>query len=143
MQKSERLTKRQLAFLDDLFFSDLDEQTALDKHAVSRRLYEKWFDNKSFVGQFERHIAGAHRHGRTILARCAPLAATTLVQLTNSDKPETARKACLDILSAHDPTSAATSSDIPPDSQLAAPTADLPPKTASRLLAILAQQPST
>jgi len=101
MTKRNQLTKRQLAVLEDLFtdFSLVDEQAVLDKHKVSRKLYNKWLADASFIEQFNQRIAAAHRQSAALIARYAPLAATKLVQLTDSEKEETARKACLDIIS--------------------------------------------
>jgi len=92
------LTKRQLAVIEDMFDGD-DEQAVLDKHKVSRRLYNKWLADSDFVGEFDRRIDAAYRQSAVLIARYAPLAAAKLVQLTESDKEETARRACLDIIS--------------------------------------------
>jgi hypothetical protein len=140
MQKSKKLNKRQLAVLEDLFTGDLDEQAVLDKHAVSRQLYEQWFAQEQFAEQFERRMDRAYRQSRMILARYAPVAAAKLVELTNSDKAETARKACLDIISPPRPMHSVPSSATPSNPQAPAP--DLPPEIASRLLAALAQPTS-
>ncbi len=94
------LTKRQLAVIDELFDGD-DEQAVLDKYKVSRRLYNKWLADDAFTGEFDRRIDAAFRQSAVLIARYAPLAAAKLVQLTESDKEETARKACLDIISMH------------------------------------------
>jgi hypothetical protein len=134
MQKSKKLNKRQLAVLDDLFTGEPDEQAVLDKHAVSRQRYEQWLAQEQFAEQFERRIDRAYRQSRTILARYAPVAAAKLVELTSSAEEETARKACLDIISPPCPTRPAT------PSKPQAPAPDLPPEQASRLLAALAQE---
>lgn len=133
MQKSKRLNKRQLAIIEDLFAGKLDEQVVLDKHNVPRRLYEQWLAQKQFAEEFERQVARAYRQSRTILARSAPHAANKLVELTQSEKVETARKACLDVITP--PASAHPAS--PAESQV--PASDLPPEQASRLLAVLAK----
>ncbi len=139
MTKRKQLTKRQLAVIEDLFsdFSIVDEQEVLDKHNVSRSVYNKWLTDSLFTEQFDRRIAAAHRQSAALIARYAPLAAAKLVQLTDSDKEETARKACLDIISMPQITthkSQVANSDTP-GSQIALPLSD---QTASRLLAILA-----
>ena len=73
-----------------------------------------------------------------ILARYAPLAAARLVELASNGTGETARKACLDIISTHNyfthqqssaEQSAADSDSLP----------ELSDETASKLLAILAE----
>ena len=99
MSGSKRLTKRQLAVIDDLFAGRLEEQEILDKYKLSKRIYHKWLKDDTFSGQLERRINEAYRQSALLIARYAPTAAIKLVQLTDSDKPETARKACLDIIS--------------------------------------------
>lgn len=140
MSESKKLTKRQLAVLEDLFTGKTNEQAVLKKHGVARPLYERWLAKERFARQFEQRIAHAYRQSRMILARSAPRAAKKLVKLTNCQKEETARKACLDIISLQCATGPKAPSDTPPASQAPAPAADLSPKTASRLLAVLAQQ---
>jgi len=104
MPEAKQLTKRQLAVIEDLFAGELDEQAILDKYKLSRKLYNKWRNDDSFTEQFERRIADAYRQSTALIARYAPLAAAKLIQLTESDKAETARKACLDIISMPIPT---------------------------------------
>jgi hypothetical protein len=147
MAKKKQLTKRQHAVIEDLFsdFSMADEQAVLAKHGVSRNLYNKWLAEASFTEQFDRRIAAAHRQSAVLIARYAPLAATKLVQLTGSDKEETARKACLDIIST--PQIACTCGNAGAgstrNSQLANNTPQTAPQlsdqTVGRLLAILAE----
>jgi len=140
MGKRKQLSKRQLAVIDDLFGDQLDEQAVLDKHKLSRNVYNKWLADELFVQQFNQRVASAHRQSELIIARYAPLAAAKLVQLTGSEKEETARKACLDIISL--PELAADNSTKQSNSQQAAepqiqPLSD---QTASKLLAALAAE---
>ena len=137
----DRLSKRQLAVVEDLFAGELDEQAVLDKHKVSRKLYEKWLADEHFNEAFNKLIARAHRQGLLIIARYAPLAASKLVQLTGSDSAETARKACLDIISmpsTHSGPYLAPQFTAGPDA-VPASAKQLSPETASRLLAALAE----
>lgn len=136
----KRLSKKQLAVIEDLFAGELDEQTILDKYNVSKNLYNRWLADDCFIEQFNKRIARAYRQSELIIAKYAPLAAAKLVQLTDCEKAETARKACLDILSL--PTlagkNAAVSTEnavsgVPDSGQLSA-------ETASRLLAALAEE---
>jgi hypothetical protein len=111
----------------------------LEKHHVSPSLFERWLTDERLAQQFERRIAGAQRQSRMILARYAPAAAVKLMKLTDSENQETARKACLDILSLH----ASPTGQESPEVSLApapAPSAQaLSAETASRLLAALAK----
>jgi hypothetical protein len=149
MPKRKQLSKRQLAVIADLFSGELDEQAVLEKHKVGETLFNKWQSDPAFIEQLEARIAAAYRQSAALIARYAPLAAAKLVALTESDKEETARKACLDILSLR-PTGASTllTTGDPPDfakgyagqaSDESACGGPFSPETASRLLAALAE----
>jgi len=141
MPKAKQLTKKQLALIEDLFSGELDEQAVLDKHNVSRNLYNEWQSDDNFVEQFDRRIAGAYRQSAALIARYAPLAAAKLIQLTESEKAETARKACLDIISMPIATANKKShSDGEPQPSDTPQPASLTEQTASRLLAVLAEE---
>ena len=143
MAKSKKLSRRQLAVIEALFSGELDEQAVLDKYKISRNLYNRWQAEDAFIEHLERRIAASHRQSAALIARYAPLAAAKLVQLTESEKEETARKACLDIISM--PLAAVrdsqqlhetrtTDKDEPPHDY------NLKEKTVSRLLAVLAEE---
>jgi len=139
MPKDKKLTRKQLAVIEDLFAGELDEQAVLEKHRVSPRLYKKWQADDAFIEQIERCIAAAYRQSAAFIARYAPIAAAKLVQLTQCKKEEIARKACLDIISMQTPLLApsrpkAADPDVPEQS----PT--LSDQTASKILAILAEE---
>jgi hypothetical protein len=85
--------------IEDLFAGQLDEQAVLAKHGLGRNTFNKWLTDEAFRQQFDQRIESAYRQSQLIVARYAPLAAAKLVELTNSDSQETARKACLDIIS--------------------------------------------
>ena len=94
MAKQRYLRQIQLAVLDDLFNSDLDEQGVLDKHEVRRSTYERWLADKLFAERFNRYVNSVRRRSELLMAKYSCLAAAKLVELTASDKAETARKAC-------------------------------------------------
>jgi hypothetical protein len=139
MTESKKLTRRQAAVIEDLFAGELDEQEVLEKHHVSPRLFERWFDSERFAEKFEQRIAHAQRQSRMILAQCAATAAAKLVQLTQSENQETARKACLDIISLHSSAGGSAPTDTPPAVEQTQAISSLSPETASRLLTVLAQ----
>lgn len=99
MAKRKQLSDRQTAVLEDLFNSELDEQGVLEKHRVRRSTYNKWLTEKPFAEQFGRYVTSARRRSGLLLAKYCCVAAAKLVELTASEKGETARKACLDIIS--------------------------------------------
>lgn len=156
MDKRKKLTKKQFAVIEDLFAGELDEQAVLDKHKVSRSLYNRWLADERFAEQFNERIGRAYRQSELIIARYAPLAAAKLVQLTESESHETARKACLDIIS-FPGLAGSVAGSSPPATRLGAgspsrsrtgaglkqspwPAEILSPQTASRLLAALAEE---
>ena len=139
MSKSSQLTKRQLAVIEDLFASELDEREVLEKHGVKPDVYRKWLADEQFMEHFERRIEQAYHAGRVILARNAPRAATKLVNLTQCDKEEVVRRACLDIIFPQTPNAEGRASSH--DTPEARPTSDLSPEAASHILAALAGPP--
>lgn len=86
----------------------------------------------------ERRLGALNRQSRLIVARYATLAAAKLVQLTESNNAEIARKAYLDIISLGMQGSPGRAADDEPaqdDSEQV-----LSPEMAGRLLAALAEQ---
>jgi len=138
MPKQKKLTRRQRAVMDDLFTSELDEQAVLQKHNVSHALYNRWLAGECFAEHFESRIAQACRSGRIVLARYATAAAVKLIELTDCEKEETARKACLDIISLQGPNQANPRPTARAENEATPPDSELPPETASRILAALA-----
>lgn len=138
MKKPDKLTKRQLAVLDELFIGELDEQQVLDKYKVGRGVYYRWLADDDFAEQFDRRVAASYRQSSAVAARYATLAAARLVNLTESENQETARKACLDIISMR---GKATDTGLKTaDNEHPAPAPSLTPETASKILEVLAQE---
>ena len=153
MAKEKHLSNRQLAVIADMFAGELAEQDVLDKHRVSSQLYNKWLSDEAFAEQFDKRIAASYRRSAAMLARYAPLAAAKLVQLTDSEKVETARKACLDIISMNNSElNPAPVSSVPPprlasgdagageDGNGGGKQPQLSAETAGKILAILAEE---
>jgi hypothetical protein len=140
MATQNKLTRRKFALIEDLFASETGEREILDKHKVGRRIYSRWLGDEQFCEQLNQLVVGAYRQSAFLIARNARSAAVTLVQLTNSENPETARKACLDILTMKLSTNLAPSSTAP-DDKTKEPT-PVSSQAASRLLADWAQESS-
>jgi hypothetical protein len=99
-RNTKKLTKRQFGVLDDLFDGDMDEKAVLERHNVNRRVYCRWLVDEVFGKELRLRIESARRSSEIIIAKAGPKAAEKLVLLTDSEKnQETARKACLDIIS--------------------------------------------
>ena len=99
MSRKRQLSKKQLAVIDELFNGELDEQGVLDMYKVSRLVFNKWLADKIFRDEFDRRADSGRRQSALLIAKYAPVAVAKLIQLTESDKGETARKACIDIIS--------------------------------------------
>jgi len=132
--KTKRLSVRQLAVIDELFGSETSEQDILVKCKVSRKLYGRWLTDETFATELDRRMAEAYKRSALLIARHAPKAADKLLELTKCKKEETARKACLDIISPPGSNPAnSTAETFPTDSP------KLSPETAGKLLAVLAE----
>ena len=99
MSQFKRLTKKQLSVIDEIFNGELTEQQILNKYKISRTIFNNWLGDKTFTEHFDKRVAAAYLHSSAYLARYAELAASKLVRLIESDKPDIARRACLDIIS--------------------------------------------
>jgi hypothetical protein len=97
--KKTKLSRKQLAVIDDIFAGNLDDQSIIQKNKLRLSTYNQWQNNAHFIAEFETRMAIAHRKSLAVIAGYATVAAVKLVQLTDSENQETARKACLDIIS--------------------------------------------
>jgi hypothetical protein len=134
------LNKKQLAVIDELVVGELDERAILDKYEVGRAAFNAWLSNAAFSGELDRRIEWLTRRSELQLARSRLKAMNSLVDLTKNENGETARKACLDIITM--PTIATQKPDQTGPSQ-SDPTQTQPTlsqKTASKLLAVLAEE---
>ena len=98
IKRRSYLSRKQLAFVNELFDGELDENKCLVKHKVGMAVYRRWLGTEVFSSEIAFRIDAARRQSVLIIAKYAPVAATKLVTLTDSEKEETARKACLDII---------------------------------------------
>jgi len=96
--RGKDLTKRQFRVIDDLFEGNLSEIEAMRKHKVSRRIYRRWLEDEKFVDELMFRVESAKRQSDFLIAKYTPIAAVKLVDLTKSEKEETSRKACLDVI---------------------------------------------
>ena len=102
MTKARPLCARQLAVIDDLFKDKIEESEILKNHKLNSKLLEKWLADESFLDHLNRRIVWEYRLGEILLARSVRKAVSNLMKLTESNQPETARKACLDIITMRD-----------------------------------------
>ena len=134
------MTARQLVVLDDLFNSELDEQGVLDKHKVRRNTYERWLTDELFAERYNRYVNHIRRRSELLMAKYSCLAAAKLVELVASDKSETARRACLDIINQTRGAGSTHSADSPQAAESKQSNVAFSPETASKLLAVMAEE---
>lgn len=140
-----RISSRQKAVLDDIFVEGMDETEAIGKHGVSAGLFRKWLGQEAFAEEVDYRLDSALRQSEFKLARYAPKAAERLIALTNMEKEETARRACLDIIASCKQRSAMAQAPSPektPAEENLQVSSHLTPETASRLLKALAADES-
>ena len=136
MSGKSALTRKQLDVIDDLFKGELEENEILQNHKINRAVFNRWLNDENFTNEFHHRIEWLNLQSQALIARYASLAAAKLVALTDSQKEETRRKVCLDIISLP----RLTAQKQPDTHTNADPQAaeSLHPKTASRLLEALA-----
>jgi len=139
MTNAKPLSARQLSVIDDLFEGRLEEQAILEKHNLSRKLYNKWLADEAFNGHLDRRMVWEYRRSEFMLAHYARVAVSNLVQLTDPKKPEAARKACIDIITMRTNRLAGTPA-VPVDNPTSAVPQPFSPETAGRILAVLAEE---
>jgi len=88
---------KQKKVMDELF-EGKDEGEVLKKNKVSRLDFERWVNEPEWIAEFDRRVDAARRQSQIIITMYQPSAAIKLVELTNCDKEQTARQACLDII---------------------------------------------
>ncbi len=137
MKLGKGLSKRQVAVIEALFSCEMDEQAILDKYRVSRNVYKQWLGDEHFQLELIRRMKIARILGEMLIAKYSFTAAAKLVQLTESEKEETARRACLDIISLPNPYTAKVEEY---EKQLREQMEEIPDEMASRLLAALAEE---
>lgn len=131
--ETKRLTKKQLDVINDLFEGRRGEFDVIRKHKISTHIYRKWLTDKQFIDELRFRAESSKRQSEMIIANHAPAAAVKLIGLTESDKEETARKACLDVMA--NPTTTKTAKEKPEIAQ-----ESISPEVAGKLLAALARE---
>jgi hypothetical protein len=144
MADARPLSAKQLAVIEDLFEGE-KEVEILKKHNISRKLYDRWLADESFNRHLDRRIVWEYRRCEFMLARKAREVAAKLVDLTKSEQPEAARKACIDIITMRANLLAGTCSSGTPAKSIDNPALSpesqpFPPEIAGKLLAILAEE---
>ena len=132
------LSNKQRAVIEDMFKNGLSEHEVLEKYKIYPYRYRNWLKNGLFAQELDNRIEAARRQSELAMARWLPLATERLAQLTISEKDETARKACLDIISLHTLEAEQKTAQNAQTVQ-AKEIKPLPPEVASKLLAALVE----
>ena len=139
MSKIKLLTKRQLEVIEDLFEAEKKESEILQKHNLSRIVYNKWLEERNFIEEFDKRITAAKNRAAAHFAGSASKAIFELVRLSKGDG-ETARKACLDIIALQNQVNTEPQPQPDTDEQSNSPESSLSPEAVSRILAALAEE---
>lgn len=137
MNDSKKLSKKQLAVIDEIFAGELNEEQICTKLGITKARYHKWLADNIFKSEFIRRIEWLNIQSRILIARHSSAAAAKLIELIDSEKEEIRRKACLDILSLHKENNNGKN-DSEPNTDNTNECSEIPGETASKLLAALA-----
>jgi hypothetical protein len=92
------ISSRQRAVIDDMLKNGLTEKEALEKHGITPIRYRRWLKGGLYMQEINVAIDAAMRQQKFTIAQCLPDAADKLTELIDTEKGETVRKACLDII---------------------------------------------
>ncbi len=135
---AKNLTAKQRKVIEEFFKAEKDESQILKENNVSRKLFSKWQNDSNFQKEITGRIMSARNQSQLIVARFAPLAALKLVGLMDSEKEETKRKACLDIINLPE-TEAEKSRQNDTEQKPSEPPLDIPQEVQSKLLKLIAE----
>lgn len=96
--KKKRGEKHSLIDAVDDILRGQDEAEVLKRHHVSKEAFDDSLNNPEFIRQVRNRIGGSIVRTRLLIAQYAQVAAAKLISLTECEKEETARKACLDVI---------------------------------------------
>jgi hypothetical protein len=92
------IRQKQLDVIDEWFKNGGDEIAARKKYNVTPHIWKKWLADKSFNEAVKDRAEAVQRQSQILITQYKLLATAKLIELCDSDKEETSRKACLDIL---------------------------------------------
>ncbi len=116
-----------------------NESDILQKHNIRKTTFNRWLGDENFKAELACRIDWLNLKSQALIARYASVAAMRLVALTESEKEETARKACLDIISLPK-TFTKKNETVSNNNDITINDTTLSPETASVLLEALAKE---
>jgi hypothetical protein len=131
------LNQQHKTVITDLFENHVSESDVCIRHGLALDELRRWYRDDAFRQEVSLRLFAPVAKARALLARNAASAVTKLICLSESDKDEVARKACLDILRllpwVHDEVR-----ELPAD-QIGTDPSRLAAEAASRILAVFAE----
>ena len=134
-EPEDKLNGKQFAVIEDLVGGEMAETAVLAAHRVSQNDYLQWLKQTDFAALLQFRLDTMRRSAILLIATYAPKAAERLLDLTTNEKPEVARRACLDILTM--PQTLADAGNEAPDKATTEPPIDT--QTAAKVLAVIAK----
>lgn len=135
---TQAVSPKQRDFLDALSQTRANLYTVLNRQGVTPQQFETWLENEAFAIALRLRRRHAVDRCSEALILGLPRAVKRLLDLVKSEKDETARKACLDVLK-----TACDLADSGPFAEKEQPDIELPeelpPERAEYLLTLLAQ----
>ena len=92
------ISSSQRAVIDDILKNGLTERQALENHGVTRIRYRRWLKGGLYMQELNDAIDAAMRQRKLTMAHSLPDVADRLTKLIDTEKGETVRKTCLDII---------------------------------------------
>jgi hypothetical protein len=130
------LGRKQRAVINDLL-NGVNKYESLEKNKIRPFRYREWLKNELFRRELIGRIDAQKRQGKFLMLHCFPDAASKLAELLASDKPEIARKACVDVITLQ---KTHVSQDSEQKSEPDAQTLKISDDKAARMMAILAEK---
>jgi hypothetical protein len=97
MSKNKTVKSRALQVIDDMIRGETEE-VALEKHNVKQEVLDRLLNNPEFAIVISNRIGFSIIRLKLLIAQYAQAATAKLIDLTQCEKEETSRKACLDII---------------------------------------------
>lgn len=97
MSEPKQLNQTQLKVVEDLA-SGKEVEWILKTHHITTKTFYKWLTGEAFARQMRLRRQVTRYQSQLHLADSVYAAAKKLVELTKDDKPDVARRACLDVL---------------------------------------------
>ena len=94
----KKINKKQKDFLKEILDNRLPVETAMGKCKIDAAMLCQWFSSQPFTTELANRIECMTKRADMLISQHRLTAIEKLILLTNCDKEETARKACIDII---------------------------------------------